>query len=80
MTIPWPPLAWPPLKEAMIIPILYRLYRLYIYIYIYYRAGQYRRYSRIDLSIKAKNQYRRYICICICIYYKNFKSICNRIY
>ena len=32
------------------------------------------------VSIKAKNQYRRYICICICIYYKNYKSICNRIY
>ena len=34
----------------------------------------------VTVSIKAKNEYRRYICICICIYYKNYKSICNRIY
>ena len=32
------------------------------------------------VSIKAQNQYHRYIYICICIYYKNYKSICNRIY
>ena len=32
------------------------------------------------VSIQAKYQYRRYICICICIYYKNYKSICNSIY
>ena len=49
---------------------------LFICIHIYTELG-----SIADtVSIKAIHQYRRYICICICIYYKNYKSICNRIY
>ena len=32
----------------------------------------------LNNCLKKNNQYRRYICICI--YYKNYKSICNRIY
>ena len=73
--------------------IKYTIHIYYIYIYYIYqrfsegcfarslyifRAGHCPVGSIADtVSIKAKNQYRRYICICICIYYK---SICNRIY
>ena len=31
------------------------------------------------VSIKANNHYRRYICICICIFYNNYKSISNHL-
>ena len=62
----------PPLKPALHICIYACRVYAYTYththcVYIYAELG-----SIADtVSIKAKNQYRRYICNFICIYYKN---------